>query len=73
MTEDYIRAFNSRLIIGIIRTLDNGDKEAIDFDTRKILGWYRKSRDVTTDFLGRMIAKGDCVTALIWNNKHDRR
>jgi hypothetical protein len=38
MTEDYIRDFNSRLIIGIIRTLDNGDKEAIDFDTRKILG-----------------------------------
>ena len=42
--EEYIRDFNTRQIIGIIKTEANGDKAAIDFATRKILGFYRASR-----------------------------
>lgn len=65
--EEYIRDFQSRRIIGILRTMRNGDVEAREFDSRKILGYYRKDRDVTTDFYGRMIAKGNCVAAFIYD------
>ena len=65
--EEYIRDFQSRKIIGILRTLRNGDVEAREFDSRRILGYYRKRADLTTDFYGRMIAKGNCVTAFIYD------
>jgi hypothetical protein len=67
--EEYIRDFNTRQIIGIIRTKSNGDQVAIDFATRKILGFYRASRDATTDFLGRVLTKGNSVVSLIYKNK----
>ena len=65
--EEYIRDFQSRKIIGIVRTLRNGDIEAREFDSRKILGYYRKDRDTTTDFYGRMVAKGNCVVGFIYD------
>ena len=64
--EEYIRDFNTRQIIGIIKTESNGDKVAIDFATRKILGFYRASRNVTTDFIGRVLTKGDTVVSLLY-------
>ena len=67
--EEYIRDYNTRQIIGIIKTEANGDKAAIDFATRKILGFYRASRDVTTDFIGRVLTKGDTVVSLLYNKK----
>ncbi len=69
MTEEFIRDFNTRLIIGIIETDTNGDKIARDFQSRQILGYYRKKYNHTTDFYGRVIAIGDCVVSLIWQNK----
>lgn len=63
MTEEYIRDFSKR-IIGIIRTDSNGDQIAIDFATRKILGYYRKNLDHTTDFYGRILYKGNMVSSL---------
>ena len=66
--EEYIRDLNSRFIIGIIRTLPNGDIEARDFSSRRILGYYRKARNVTTDFYGRMLTQGNAVVGLIYNN-----
>lgn len=71
--EEYIRDFQSRLIIGILRTLRNGDIEAREFNSRKILGYYRRDRDVTTDFYGRMIAKGNCVVAFIYDAYNRRK
>ena len=65
--EEYIRDFKSRKIIGIVRTLRNGDQEAREFDSRRILGYYRKDRDTTTDFYGHMIAKGNCVVGFIYD------
>jgi hypothetical protein len=67
--EEYIRDFTSKKILGIIKTEPNGDQIAIDFPSRKILGFYRASRDVTTDFIGRMLTKGNTVVSLIYNNK----
>jgi hypothetical protein len=67
-SEEYIRDFQTRKIIGIVRTLHNGDVEAREFDSRKILGFYRKTKNTTTDFYGHMVAKGNCVTGLIYDN-----
>lgn len=64
--EEYIRDFQTRQIIGIIKTEPNGDQVAIDFTTRKILGFYRASRDVTTDFIGRVLTKGNTVVSLLY-------
>lgn len=70
--EEYIRDFKSRKIIGILRTLRNGDIEAREFSSRRILGYYRKNIDMTTDFYGRMIAKGNCVVSFIYD-AHSRK
>ena len=64
--EEYIRDFNTRQIMDIIRTEPNGDQAAIDFATRKILGFYKASRDVTTDFIGRVLTKGNTVVSLLY-------
>lgn len=71
--EEYIRDFSSRKIIGILKTLRNGDIEAREFDSRRILGYYRKDRDMTTDFYGKMIAKGNCVVAFIYDAFNKKR
>lgn len=65
--DEYIRDFQTRQIIGILRHKPNGDIEAREFSTRKILGYYRADRDTTTDFYGRMIAKGNCVVSFIYD------
>lgn len=51
-------------IHGFIVTFPNGDKQVTDFYGR-ILGWYRKAQDFTTDFHGRIIARGDVAASLI--------
>lgn len=71
--EEYIRDFQTRKIIGILRTLKNGDVEAREFDSRKILGYYRKDVDTTTDFYGRMIAKGNCVVGFIYDAHNKKK
>lgn len=65
--EEYIRDFNSRKIIGILRTLNNGDIEAREFSSRRVLGYYRKAVDTTTDFYGRMLTKGNAAVGLIYD------
>ena len=69
MSQEFIKEFGSGKILGIIETDSNGDQKAIDFDTRKILGFYRKKNDHTTDFYGRIIARGNCVASLIFNKR----
>ena len=51
--------------IAILTYEDNGDIEVQDWQSRMIVGYYRKSRDVTTDFHGRIIARGNAVGMLI--------
>lgn len=67
-TEEYIREFNGQ-ILGIIRLEANGDKAAVDFPSRLVLGYYRAKYDYTTDFYGRIIARGDTVVSLIYQAK----
>ncbi len=52
-----IKDFYGR-VIGTIVEENNGDKTIKDFYGRP-LGYYKKSRDVTTDFYGRVVATGD--------------
>ena len=51
--------------IAILTYEDNGDIKVQDWQSRMVLGYYRKSRDVTTDFHGRIIARGNAVGMLI--------
>lgn len=69
MKEDFIRDFHGN-ILGIIRTKDNGDKEAVDFPSRQILGIYLKESDQTISFPSRQVVnKGDTVVSFIHNKK----
>lgn len=67
MATEYIREFSGK-ILGTIETQPNGDQIARGFPSQKILGYYRKAYDHTTDFFGRIIAKGNAVSSLIYNN-----
>jgi hypothetical protein len=68
--EEYIRDFNTRKIIGILRYEANGDIYAVDFDTRKILGIYRASTDDTIEFNTRqVVTKGNSVVSFIYSAK----
>ena len=51
-------------IIGYIETDNFGNKIVRDF-YRKILGKYDKKSDMTRDFYGRMVAKGDQCSLLL--------
>lgn len=51
-------------IIGHIEQMPNGDKKVTDFYGR-ILGWYKKSINATTDFYGWIVAKGDACGMLL--------
>ncbi|MBQ6946476.1 MAG: hypothetical protein IJN42_00365 [Clostridia bacterium] len=51
-------------IIGFIEVKSNGDKVLYDFPG-KILGKYNKSLNVTQDFYGRQVGKGDILMTLL--------
>ena len=68
--EEYIREFSGK-ILGIVQTDDNGDQIAIDFPSRKILGYYRAKYDHTTDFFGRIVNKGNTVVTFIYKYKQE--
>lgn len=61
-----IKDFHGK-IIGYVETKPNGDKIIKDF-YRRIKGTYNKQLDVTKDFHGRIVAKGDCLMLLLNNN-----
>ena len=65
--EEYIRDFDTRQIIGILRHKPNGDIEAIEFKSRKILAIYRASTDDTIEFnTRRVVTKGNTVVSFIY-------
>ncbi len=67
MAVDEIREWGGR-IVGYIETKPNGDKTGKDFYGR-ILGYYEKGSNTTKDFYGTIIAKGDILSALVWNSR----
>lgn len=58
-----IRSFNGRTL-GYIDTLPNGDKEIRDSSGR-YLGKYDKRLDVTKDYAGRLLYRGDQSSMLL--------
>lgn len=62
--EQIVRDFYSRPI-GIIWTYDNGDIAVLSWPAGLVQGYYRKSRDVTTDFYGKIISRGNTVMMLL--------
>jgi hypothetical protein len=58
-----IKAWNGK-IIGSVETDPQGNKVVRDF-YGKILGRYIKALDVTRDFRGKMIARGDQSAMLL--------
>ena len=63
MEKEIIRDFSGR-IIGTLETQSNGDVIARDFSGR-ILGKYDKAMDVTRDFYGKILFKGNMAGSLI--------
>lgn len=65
-TRQVIRDFNGT-ILGYIYVDGKGDKTAKDF-TGKILGYYYADRDVTTNFYGKILTRGDTASALLFDH-----
>ena len=63
MAKEAIKDFSGK-ILGWVETSANGDKVLRDFPGR-ILGKYIKSRNETTDFYGRVVARGDALMTLL--------
>ena len=63
----HIKDFYGR-VIGTVVEESNGDTTIKDFYGRP-LGYYKKSRDVTTDFHGRVVASGDQLAILLNSDK----
>lgn len=59
-----IRKWDSRMSIGTIETDSRGNKTVRAFSGR-ILGYYKKDQDVTTNFMGKMLYIGDMASALL--------
>jgi hypothetical protein len=56
-------------IIGYVSTDEKtGNKTATDFYGR-ILGYYKKDLNLTTDFYGKIVARGDAVTGLVYGKE----
>lgn len=54
----------TRRTLGYIETKPNGDKVATDFAGR-VLGYYKKAQNATTDYCGRILYYGDMLASLI--------
>lgn len=65
MGRETIKSYTG-VILGYLDTDSNGDVVAKDSSGR-IVGYYRKRNNTTTDFAGRILYIGNCVVALIIN------
>lgn len=63
-TKLVIREFSGK-IIGYIYVDEQGKKTVKDF-SGKILGYYYPDRDATTDLVGKVLARGDITSALLY-------
>jgi hypothetical protein len=68
MTKQTIQDFYGK-IIGYVETeTETGNKTAKDFYGR-VLGYYKKNFNLTLDFYGRTVARGDAVVGLIYDKE----
>lgn len=66
MARETIRDFGGK-ILGYVDTMGNGDKTVYNF-YNQILGYYKKAQNITTDFYGTIIARGDAAVGLIFSD-----
>jgi hypothetical protein len=64
MQREHIKDWTGK-IIGTLETKNNGDKVIKDFYGR-IKGTYVKKLDMTKDFYGRPVGKGDQLISLLY-------
>lgn len=64
MQREHIKDWTGK-IIGTVETKSNGDKVIKDFYGR-IKGTYVKKLDMTKDFYGRPVGKGDQLISLLY-------
>lgn len=64
--QESIRLFSGQ-VIGWVETESNGDKIYKNF-AGQVLGYYRKSRNVTTDWYGRVTSYGDTGVVFIFKD-----
>ena len=64
---EYVKNYAGQ-ILAIYEFADNCDITVRDYSSRFILGFYRASRDVTTDFYGRVLYRGNMVGLLVKAN-----
>lgn len=67
MEKETIRDFWGR-ILGYIETDNKGNKTVRNFRGRR-LGTYDKENNVTRDFYGRILNRGDSAVSLIYREK----
>ena len=61
---EYVKNYAGQ-ILAIYEIADNGDIAVRDFSSRFILGYYRAARNVTTDFYGLVLYRGNMVGMLV--------
>lgn len=64
MKTDYIKTFEGQYL-AIIETDDEGNQIIRDWPGRQKLGTYYVKENVTRDFYGRIIGRGNVLTTLI--------
>lgn len=70
MQEEYIKDFESKKIIGVLKTNSNGDVCAYAFPSYKWLGIYKKQDNITYLIPSyRKISDGNSVVSLIYQQK----
>jgi hypothetical protein len=67
MSDETIKDSSGKAI-GFIRNTEQGGQQALNVD-RQTLGFYDARNNITKDVNGRMIAKGNVVTGLIFNRR----
>ena len=63
MARETISEYTGR-IIGYIETEPNGDKRVTTYNGT-VLGYYKKSQNVTTNYSGTILYRGDMSGALL--------
>lgn len=68
--EEYVKDYESKQILGVLKTEPNGDVYALDFPSYRQLGVYKKAEDITCEIPSyRKISDGNSVVSLIYKAK----
>lgn len=65
MKTEYIKDFYGK-IFGIIETDSFGNQTIKSFPDKKIIGYYKVDKNITTDFYGKILSQGNTAIALLY-------